>query len=329
MSIPLPPPPQSRFERLAHLARTILHAPFLGLVLIEADYFWSDGSREPPEQLYLHMAPFSALCFRTGQTQYIGDTVADPRFASNALVQSWPELRSICCAPIRTSGMGPAATLWVASPETNAFSAADLISLSEFARLMELDIRAHYAAELKLGAPSNTRLSGLSNVDSLTGLANRSSAELQLQQELNHACVSGGNFSALMCTADGLAAEDENELSEEQRALVRSMGRNLASALRPSDFVSRAGPVEFLIVARNCEKDEALSLAEQVRQYFLSSLPEDAAAAGVTLSFGVATAGAGDMRGVEGLWDSCCSALQMAQRDGGNCVRSTNDLVIS
>ncbi|MCX7156088.1 MAG: GGDEF domain-containing protein [Rhodocyclales bacterium] len=100
-------------------------------------------------------------------------------------------------------------------------------------------------------------------------------------------------------------------------AVLRRMARRLADGLRPQDLIARYGGEEFLILLPHATVDEALPIAERLRELVAigSGLQ---AGQGVTLSCGVAQMFRGET--LEELLSRVDAALQRAKEDGRDRV---------
>lgn len=100
-------------------------------------------------------------------------------------------------------------------------------------------------------------------------------------------------------------------------AVLRRMARRLADGLRAQDLIARYGGEEFLILLPNCSLEQALPVAERLRELVAigCGLPTDE---GVTLSCGVALMLAGES--LDALVARADLALRRAKENGRDRV---------
>ncbi|HEY6546439.1 MAG TPA: GGDEF domain-containing protein, partial [Vicinamibacteria bacterium] len=124
------------------------------------------------------------------------------------------------------------------------------------------------------------RLYELSHSDPLTGLRNRRAFEARLGEELQRALRYRSQLSVLLLDVDGLKRHNDrlgHRAGDE--ALVR-VADAIRNGSRQTDVAARWGGDEFAILAPSTGREEALQLAERVRE--LAASPE----AGLSVSVG-------------------------------------------
>jgi diguanylate cyclase (GGDEF)-like protein len=169
-----------------------------------------------------------------------------------------------------------------------------------------------------------SRLSDLSMVDGLTGLANRRSFEGRLQDAVRVAHRTNRPLAFLLADVDRF--KDFNDsyghlAGDEALKIVASSLR--APAMRPADLVARWGGEEFVALLPDTDRAGAHLVAERLRAAVAAlAIPQrrSGASAGVlTISIGVATLGArGDDPGA--LMARADAALYRAKSNGRNTV---------
>jgi diguanylate cyclase (GGDEF)-like protein len=178
----------------------------------------------------------------------------------------------------------------------------------------------------------NSELDRLSHSDPLTGIANRRTFDIALAQAWEAYVRTGKDFSLLLIDADNFKNfNDRYGHPDGDRCL-----KTLAAALDRSLFikeglVARYGGEEFAAIL-HCTKEDALKIAECMRQAVQNlRIPHDASTAAtvVTVSIGVATASASDVRTADGLLACADAALYQAKSAGRNCVASEMQAVMS
>ena len=161
--------------------------------------------------------------------------------------------------------------------------------------------------------------------DRLTGLLNRGSLEKDAMRELRRAKSTDGYLSVLFCDMDRLKRINDELGHDAGDKVMRHVGAALRRGLRTQDLVGRYGGDEFVVVLPNVTRETAYERAEQMIQNMRAvneQLPDDLA---VGLSVGIATFPF-DAPDYATLVKVADQAMYLAKRDGGNRVRSSNDL---
>lgn len=109
-------------------------------------------------------------------------------------------------------------------------------------------------------------LKKLALVDTLTEVANRRCAEIRIGAKLNEWKRYGWSFAVLFCDVDDFKAVNDNYGHEAGDQVLRAVARTLSGNLRSSDFVSRWGGDEFLVLLSNVDMTSLARVAEKVRR---------------------------------------------------------------
>lgn len=144
---------------------------------------------------------------------------------------------------------------------------------------------------VELGA-ANEKLTSLSYLDGLTGVANRRHFDETLQREWSRAVRAGTALSVVMADVDHFKRLNDRLGHAEGDRCLRQVARVLSSgAARAGDLAARFGGEDFVLLLPQTGADGAVHLAEELRQRIEAlSLPNPGSPAGVvTASFGVAS----------------------------------------
>jgi diguanylate cyclase (GGDEF)-like protein len=161
--------------------------------------------------------------------------------------------------------------------------------------------------------------------DSLTGLANRRYLETRLREEAGRARRHGSAFTLMMVDLDNFKTYNDREGHPAGDALLTAAARVIRAAARDTDLVCRYGGDEFALVSPETHVEEALMLAERIRnavETHAFDLPGLPAAGGLTLSVGVAGFPV-DTDDPDALVRAADSALYRAKSAGRNRVART------
>jgi len=166
-------------------------------------------------------------------------------------------------------------------------------------------------------------LRALARTDPLTGLLNRRALANRLQQEMARAERYGTALSLLLLDLDGLKEVNDRAGHPAGDAALQALARALRERCRSADVSARWGGDEFVVLAPETRRAEALDLAERIRAGMAAEGDGRA-----TVSIGVATADpvaaaydAGTrLARAEAFLADADMALYEAKRQGGNRV---------
>ncbi|WP_183705589.1 GGDEF domain-containing protein (plasmid) [Rhizobium sp. YTUHZ045] len=172
-------------------------------------------------------------------------------------------------------------------------------------------------------ADANARLERLARTDPLTGIANRRWMMETLEGLWRNGRETG--VAMLMCDIDHFKGlNDKLGHGEGDRCLVKVAGIIQSCVRADRDLVSRHGGEEFLIVLPDVDEEEAVAVAQRIRESVeAAALPNPASSVGpsVTLSVGVAFKSALDTDvSLANLQHEADMALYRAKEAGRNQV---------
>jgi diguanylate cyclase (GGDEF)-like protein/PAS domain S-box-containing protein len=172
---------------------------------------------------------------------------------------------------------------------------------------------------------ANDRLSELSSLDGLTGIANRRSFDEILDKEWNRAMRLGQPLAMIMFDIDHFKLYNDtygHQQGDECIKLVASTARSVLR--RPTDFVARYGGEEFAVILPDTDAMGAQRIGEMIRKAIqVLALPHAASLVTpvVTVSVGVAAClPSGDLSQLQ-LVMSADEALYKAKQEGRNRVK--------
>jgi two-component system, chemotaxis family, response regulator WspR len=167
-------------------------------------------------------------------------------------------------------------------------------------------------------------LEALAHEDELTGLGNRRSLRAALAYALEYGTRYGGALSLVMADLDGMKAVNDRLGHPAGDAALRTVGEVIRASLRLTDHAARVGGDEFGIVMPQTNADDALRVADRIRDRIQSLLLPGGAR--LSASFGVAAiAKAADASATE-LIDRADRALYLAKSQGKNRVGTGSPL---
>ncbi|ADH85118.1 diguanylate cyclase [Desulfurivibrio alkaliphilus] len=128
------------------------------------------------------------------------------------------------------------------------------------------------------------------NIDFLTGLNNRHSLELALEQEFQRAARYGRKLSVLFWDLDSFKEINDQLGHDVGDQVLQHFGRVLATGKRTVDFAARYGGDEFVMLLPDVDPEGAMTMAERIRdQVCRQPVFIDKHRVEITLSGGIAT----------------------------------------
>ncbi len=190
---------------------------------------------------------------------------------------------------------------------------------------LELEIRLNAMLRIKELtdeiARANRKLAELATTDSLTGLLNRRAIYEHLDREFQRSRRYGNEFAVLLLDIDHFKRVNDTHGHGAGDRVLEMVGGILRETVRQTDFVSRYGGEEFLVLAPETPRVNALVLAERVRARVEHTSREADALPLVTVSIGVAVSDLAAARQCEDLVQLADVALYEAKDGGRNrCV---------
>lgn len=101
--------------------------------------------------------------------------------------------------------------------------------------------------------------------DALTGLANRSCFEHQLEVTLQHCQTTGATYAAAFIDLDQFKIVNDTGGHAAGDELIRRVGALIREQLREGDLLARLGGDEFGLVLPSCALEDAIQIAERIR----------------------------------------------------------------
>jgi diguanylate cyclase (GGDEF)-like protein len=301
--------PEERFDRITRLAQRLFGTQMSAVTLIDSDRQWFKsevglGARENG----LKDSFCAHAILDAPEPMVVGDARNDPRFADNPMVLNAPNLRFYAGQPIAAPGGEPLGTLCVFDDRSRDVSDFDTEALAELAGMVEAEIAS---LSLAIG-------------DDLTGLSNRRGFEMLGQRLLGAARRLKLPVSVIYADLDNLKPVNDTYGHDAGDKALIDTGAVLTRSMRASDLIARLGGDEFCALLVGAAATAAPSLIGRVE----ASLAEHNAAAGdpyeLSMSLGVAEAGAGqevDLWTLVGRADVAMLAAKRAKKAGRDAGR--------
>jgi diguanylate cyclase len=154
-------------------------------------------------------------------------------------------------------------------------------------------------------------------LDAVTGLPNRLAYEERMEQELARWKRFGSPLTMLVWDVDDFKKINDRYGHQAGDKALRVIAQSLKTRLRETDFIARFGGEEFVCLLCGAEGEEALSVAEEMRQSVESNgFHSQGKPVVVTISCGLSNFRKGDE--VEQVFSRADKALYQAKRKGKN-----------
>ncbi|WP_426803091.1 diguanylate cyclase [Xanthomonas campestris] len=255
-----------------------------------------------------HLLPEECWALRRGQPHLIEDLARDAPCAHIDLPDASVAITT-ACLPMSAQGT-QLGFLFLSAPGP--------------APMPRLEIAEAAAEQLSL-ALSNLRLRESlrrqSIRDALTGLYNRRYLEEALSHELARCARRDLPLSVLMLDVDHFKQFNDGQGHAGGDLLLAAVGELLLTRLRAEDVACRYGGEEFTVILPETDGEEAMRVAEQIRDHIAALAVSDGQRAlpRVTASIGVASFPADGELG-SALIQKADAALYVAKRQGRNRV---------
>lgn len=171
----------------------------------------------------------------------------------------------------------------------------------------------------------NRRISYHTSHDILTGLVNRTEFEKQLGRALRNVDDSDAHYALCYLDVDQFKIVNDSCGHTAGDTLLAQLGQLLKSKIRWRDTLARLGGDEFGLLLESCALDEAVDIAETLRetvQAFKFAWDERVFRLGASVGVVPLTAGQFDAAGLLSAADSACAA---AKESGRNRVHVFQD----
>jgi len=173
---------------------------------------------------------------------------------------------------------------------------------------------------------ANRDLTRLSNLDGLTGIANRRMFDQTLEIEWNRARLIGTHLSLVLVDIDHFKQLNDAAGHQMGDQCLKLIAAELErTAKRTTDFVARFGGEEFVLILPGADPLQAAQLAESARlgvEKLRIRPSNQPAGASLTISLGIASAIGDLFPSPEALVGAADGALYAAKHQGRNRIVS-------
>lgn len=199
----------------------------------------------------------------------------------------------------------------------------DLESSEQFGQRAGYALQRHQILELNRDLENaNARLTAITIIDGLTGIANRRAFDERLELEWKRSQRSGGTLALILLDVDFFKKYNDHNGHLAGDQCLKAVARVLGLGRRVTDLAARFGGEEFVILLPESSVDVAMRVAETVRSEIEGlGIAHPASPAGVvtvSIGFAVTTATSQDP---ESLISTADEALYEAKNAGRNTIR--------
>jgi diguanylate cyclase (GGDEF)-like protein len=188
---------------------------------------------------------------------------------------------------------------------------------------LELQIRVSSMLRIKRLADeleaANARLKTLATIDPLTQLSNRRVLGERLNYEFARAARYRSQVACLMLDVDHFKKVNDVHGHLVGDKVLVEVGAGIATTIRSTDLGGRYGGEEFMVIAPETPAQQALVLAERLRQGIVQRIAQAPGLPRVTVSIGVSTSEL-KLQSVEELVHRADQALYRAKQQGRDRV---------
>ncbi len=301
-------PVEAPFEHIVTLVRTVLKVPIATVTLVDRERQWFKAQRGLDQTETPRSISFCTHTIQQRDPLIVKDAHLDARFRDNALVVGPPHIRSYVGIPLQTPDGYNIGSLCAMDVVERSFRPEDIAVLTSFAAVVcnELELRM------------------IANVDQLTGALTRRGFIEQAERELERTRRHSRPAALVLFDLDHFKSVNDTFGHAGGDKVLQQVGMIAEMALRPSDRLGRIGGEEFALLLPETDNDQAIVVAERLRQMIASNAVkmDDARAAHASASFGIAALER-EMGSVPAWMAAADLMLYQAKTAGRNCVRPT------
>jgi two-component system cell cycle response regulator len=160
--------------------------------------------------------------------------------------------------------------------------------------------------------------------DSMTGLLNRAEILTVFDRELARTLRECKPVAVLLADIDHFKTINDSLGHLAGDAVIKEVGKRLASSLRIYDGAGRYGGEEFLLILPGCELEPAIRRGEEIRSSISDTqISTPFGTIPVTMSIGIAVASTSTTRDPQAILETADKALYRAKHNGRNKVEAT------
>ena len=238
------------FDRIVELASSIFQAPMSLISLVERDRQWFLTRKGLEASETPRTMAFCAHAIAASGVLVVPDARADERFSTNPLVIDEPYVRFYAGAPLRSPDGHNLGTLCVIDQQPRQPSSEQIHQLQLLSELVMREIELRRIAML-------CPITGLPLRQTFLAIGNR---------EYKRARLEGQPLSLLCFDIDNLRQVNSRWGHPAGDKLLLDLVNLSRTYLREVDFAARLGDGEFALLLVGMDHDQAMALADHLRQ---------------------------------------------------------------
>ncbi|OYV32355.1 MAG: diguanylate cyclase [Rhodospirillales bacterium 20-64-7] len=295
--------PESSFDRITALVKTVLDVPIAVISLVDTGRLWfksvqgGGGDAIPRDTSFCHHT------IQSRTPMIVPDVADDPRFVDLPAVTGPPHIRSYIGVPLETPD------------HYNIGSLCAMDILPRVFRPEQIDLLQRFAALVS----NELELRSIALTDQLTGAVSRR-ALLQEAERIVARFGRAQNPAALVVfDLDHFKQVNDRYGHAVGDIVLRSTAACCLGLIRESDIFGRLGGEEFALLLPDAGLETALTVAERIRAALEGLLIPAEPAIEITGSFGISALSAAFTSAAEWL-QAADTAMYEAKRSGRNRV---------
>lgn len=312
-------PAEERFDRITRITKKLFNIPIALVTLVTSDIQWFKSCQgltaaETPREI-----SFCGHAILMDKPLVIPDTLKDPDFSDNPLVTGEPNIRFYAGQAIQFDGK-KIGTLCIIDTKPRSLLPSDIYSLRSLAAWVETELKlSPYSETQNELIADHEELQRKALIDPLTGTWNREGIEEILALAFTKAEVKKSIITIMKIDPDDVKYINDTHLHKGNDITLKEVAQRIRSSIRLSDDIARYDENEFLVFLKDCNKETARTLAQNIlRSVAIEPIQIHDGEVITTLSIGMACNEGTDQWDWKKLMEVADSALYDAKIDGGN-----------
>jgi diguanylate cyclase (GGDEF)-like protein/PAS domain S-box-containing protein len=179
-------------------------------------------------------------------------------------------------------------------------------------------LRIHIIRDISKRREQEEKIAWLARYDSLTGIQNRGSFIIQMEQEIQRSLRSGMRFALMLFDIDRFKYINDHHGHEAGDVVLRHVAESVRKVLRNTDQIGRLGGDEFVVLQTDVrEREDAVQLAGRICTAAAEPVLYNDVSLSVGISLGISLFPK-DAKDTDSLLLHADKAMYQAKKSGGN-----------
>lgn len=264
--------PETGFDQITHLLKTLLKVPITAISLIDDNRQWFKSKQGLSVCETRRDISFCTHTIQQSTPTIVPDARSDLRFKSSPLVTGDPHIRSYAGVPLITPDGYRVGSLCAIDTKPRDFSVEEIDLLCQLAGIViqQLELRR------------------IAAVDALTGAMTRSAFSVEAQSAISIWNRHRIESALIVFDLDHFKRVNDKHGHGMGDEVLKTVSANLAASLRPTDSFGRLGGEEFAVLLIGADLHEAVAAAERIRTLIEQTSFASNSQLRITASFGIA-----------------------------------------